>query len=187
VGALQHTAVAALVAFLCLPTSGCLVVSLFPLYDEASVECEPAIVGSWRNEDDRISLDVVAAQWRSYAVTWREASGTYKGHAYLTRIGGDLFADVTAPPGEDRGPVIVVVHGWCRVRLAGERLLVEALDYESLASPTQRRLAPGAIFDERDNILLTGDTASLRRWLTRTGRRPGVYAAPVVFTRVSPR
>jgi hypothetical protein len=157
---------------------------LFPLYEEGDIESEPALVGSWRNEDDRISLEIAAAEWGSYAVTWRQASTTYPGRMYLTRVAGDLFADVTAPPGEDRGPFLVVVHWWCRVQLDGDRLTIQPLDHDWLSGPTGRQVAPVARADERGDLLLTGGTASLRRWLARHARRTGVLDAPITFQRV---
>ena len=185
-GAVHGVALAALVAIASMPNAGCVVVSLFPLYEGAGLE-EPTLVGSWRNEDEGVSLDVVAAEWRSYAVTWREPSGTYKGRAYLTRVAGDLFADVTAPPGEDRGPFLVPVHGWCRVQIAGDNLSLGALDHDWIANPARLASAPGARLDARGNVLLTAPTPSLRAWLARQARRPGAFAAPVALIRVSPQ
>ena len=48
-----------------LAAPGCLVVSLHPSYDADSLGWDPALLGAWENAEDRASLQIERADWKS--------------------------------------------------------------------------------------------------------------------------
>lgn len=166
-----------------LASSGCLVVHLQPLYDDKSIEWDDELIGTWESEEDRVTLVVARSAWKSYLVTWRDGFGEQRLTGHLTRLGRDSFMDVTPETGVDRGPLLLVVHGSCRVERSGDTLTVAVLDFGWLSAPAQRSVRPSHVFDERDNLLITSSTAQLRRWLLRNIERPQLFAPPMTFVR----
>ena len=165
--------------------SGCLVLSLSPLYEPDGIEFDEALVGTWSNEEDRQRLDVSRGQWRSYEVTWQDGAQSVRATARLVTLGAERYLDASATTGEDRGPLLVQVHVFARVHHEGETLTIEPLNYQRLASPAGRVLLPAGhvATDERDNLLLTTTTRELRAWLTRRQGRADLFGSPIVLTR----
>jgi hypothetical protein len=167
-------------------SNGCLVVSLQPAYDGQSIAFEDGLVGRWENADDRTSVDIERAEWRSYKLTYAERSASYTFHGNLTTIGASLYLDVTQPRGVDPGPYLVPVHGIYRVAVHDDVLTAEALDYKwcaaALAAKTLGRLS--ATLDERRNLTITSPTAELRVWLESPPE--DALGPPSTFRRVHP-
>jgi len=166
-----------------LASPGCLVVHLAPLYDDRSIEWDDQLLGTWENEEDRVTLVVTKGEWRSYSIAWRDTFGEQRVTGHLTRIGQDRFMDLTPAVGVDHGPLLVVAHGSCWIELAGDTLTVAALDYDWLSSRPQRPLLPAHAFDERENLIITSSTAQLRRWLQRNVARQQLFSPPMTFVR----
>src|SRR4051794_33829874 len=52
-------------AVLSAAASGCLVLSLAPLYDSESMGWDARLIGSWIDEDDHASMEIGRAEWQS--------------------------------------------------------------------------------------------------------------------------
>ncbi len=48
--------------------SGCLVLSVNPGYDEATLGWDPRLVGTWTDADDKASLQIERGEWKSYRI-----------------------------------------------------------------------------------------------------------------------
>ena len=148
---------------------GCLVVSLQPVYDDESIAFDAALVGRWENVEDRTSVTIERAEWRSYRLTYMDRSATHVLHGNLTAIDSSLYLDVTEPRGVEPGPFLVPVHGIYRISIAGDTLIARPLDYEwfsaALKAKSLGRLA--AAMDERRDVALISHTDELRTWLAR--------------------
>lgn len=166
-----------------LVSSGCLVLSLQPAYDDASVAFDEALVGQWENADDQTSVTIEPAQWRSYKITLTDRTSTHTYQGNLTRIGGTTFMDVTEVRGTDFGPYLVPVHGIIRVKVDGDTLTGADLRYDwflqAMPRKTLGRLA--AAIDDRRNVILSSTTAELRAWLARAPAE--AFDAPTTLTR----
>ncbi len=110
------------VATAALLSSGCIVVSLQPAYDDESIAFEERLIGHWENAEDRTSVTIDRAEWRAYKIVYTERSTTLAFHGNLTRIGEALFLDLTQVRGIDEGPYLVPVHGIYRIELNGDTL-----------------------------------------------------------------
>jgi hypothetical protein len=163
-------------------SSGCLVLTLHPVYDDGSIAWDDALLGEWRDAEDNAQVTVTRAEWRSYHVRFVRPSETAEFTGYLTEIGNEHFLDLMPERGEDYGPVLVPVHLVLKVKRRGERWEVATFDYEALRREALagRRIGGGvAALDQKHNVLLTGSSAELREWLRAHGAR--AFGAATVF------
>jgi len=165
-------------------SSGCLVLSLQPAYDDKSIVFEESLLGNWTNAEDQLQATIERGEWRSYKVAYTDHSTTKTFQGNLTAIGATRLLDLTESRGADPGPYLVPVHGLYRIELTAGTLTAAPLDYSwftrAMAQKTIGRLT--ASFDDRRNAVIASTTADLRRWLTRPP--PGdVFAAPMTFER----
>lgn len=164
-------------------SSGCLVLSLQPAYDAASVAFDEALVGQWENTDDHTSATIEQAQWRSYKITYTDRFATRMFQGNLTKIGAASSLDLTEIRGSDFGPYLVPVHGLFRVTLSGDTLTAADLDYgwftRAMKQKTIGRLT--AAIDDRRNVVIVSTTNELRQWLQRAPA--GAFGAAMTFTR----
>jgi hypothetical protein len=167
-------------------SSGCLVLSLNPGYDEATIGWDPNLVGRWEDVDDKAAIQIERGEWRSYRIHYVHPieSGDLTG--YLTLIGNERYLDVMPLRGEDRGSFLIPVHALLRVRLDGDRLELTPLSYDWFSERLGggRRL-PGldVTLDQKDNALITSQVAELRDWLRVQSADGPAFGAPATFTR----
>jgi hypothetical protein len=166
-------------------SAGCLVVTLSPVYDDRSIVFEDALVGRWDNAEDRTSVVIDRAEWRSYKVAYTDRSSTYAFQGNLTTIGGERFLDLTRQRGSDAGPLLIQAHTVYRVRRESDTLTAAALDYEWVTSAMRlKRLGlVSAAMDDRRNVIITARTGELRAWLAEAP--PDAFAAAMTFTRTN--
>lgn len=171
-------------AFAALLSSACLVVSLQPVYEPDTIAFDPALVGTWVAGDDDLSLAFERAEWHSYHLIVQERDNRTRLSARLTRVGAQLYLDVSPLDGADVAPLVVPVHGLFRLDLEGEVLSLADLNYERL----ERLGRDGATglpmaIDARKNVIITASTADLRQWLVLHAAEDGVFAAPTILRR----
>ncbi|MBK5296485.1 MAG: hypothetical protein JJE40_04940, partial [Vicinamibacteria bacterium] len=106
--------IAALAALL---SSACLVVSLQPVYEPETIAFDPALLGTWIAGDDDMSLSFERAEWHSYHVTLEERDDRTRLSARLTRVGEQLYLDLSPLDGADVAPLLLPVHGFYRLEL----------------------------------------------------------------------
>jgi hypothetical protein len=174
---------AVLVSLAAALSSGCLVLSLQPAYDDASIAWDEALLGEWRNAEDNVQVTVERGEWRSYRVRYAHPVEESEFSAHLTAIGDAWFLDLMPVRGKDYGAVLIPGHIILRLVRDGERWEVSAIDYDRLraAMKAATRDGPAAAFDQRQNAVLTGGTAAIREWLRRTSDKD--FSAPAVFER----
>jgi hypothetical protein len=182
----KELAIAALFAALTL-SSGCLVVSLHPSYDDESIAWEPSLVGTWRDADDKMSLMIDLAEWRSYRVHYEHPSEKGDLTGYLTIVGDQRYLDVLPLRGQDYGSFLLPAHGLLRLDLDGDRLVLTPLSYDEFADRLRggRPTGIAAIFDQKQNALLTAPTARLRSWLRALPADSPMWGAAATFTKVT--
>jgi hypothetical protein len=177
----------ALVAAALLLSSGCLVLSLEPAYDDESLAWDPDLIGAWRDVDDNASMKIEAAEWRSYRIHYEHPSEKGDVTGFLTVIGDEHFLDLMPARGEDRGSFLLPAHAVLRVELTGDELALTPLSYDWFADRLRAARPPGgalsAVFDQKQNVLIVSPTARLRAWI-RTQPKDGLmWGAPAAFTR----
>jgi hypothetical protein len=176
----------ALLAVALLLSSGCLVLSLEPLYDDDSLGWDPDLVGAWRDAEDNASLKIDAAEWRLYRVHYEHPSEKGDVTGVLTIVGNDHFLDLMPARGEDRGSFLLPAHLIVRVDRAGDELALTPLSYDWFADRLRAGRPLGglaAVFDQKQNALIVSPTARLRAWVRTQPKDSLVWGAPATFTR----
>lgn len=174
-------------ALACSP--GCLVLCLHPAYDGGTIAADPSLAGSWVDTDDKVTLEVERAEWRSYKITYVHPIETAVVTGYLTSVGDDRYLDVMPARGEDRGSLLVPVHAVLRVRLEDDRLELTPLSYDWFADLRRARRPVAGLeveSDQKENVLILSHTTRLRAWLRAQPPGGPMFGAPAVFTRAKP-
>ena len=171
-------------------TPACLVLSLNPVYDGDTIGWDPALVGSWRDAEDNVMLDIEPDEWKSYRIHYVHPIETGDLTGYLTIVGNDRYIDVMPVRGKDPGSFLIPVHALLRLRLEGDTLEVSPLSYDWFVDRSRMGVklpGLGYAFDQKENALIISPTSALRSWLRQQPVDGPMFGASAVFTRVSGR
>jgi hypothetical protein len=167
-------------------SSGCLVLSLNPAYDDSTIAWEPALVGAWQSPDDKSSVRIARGEWQSYRLHYEHPIETGDLTGYLTIVGNDRYLDVMPARGQDHGSFLIPAHAILRVRLEGDTLELTPLAYDWFSDHLRTsRPIPGleVTLDQKENALIVSPTSKLRDWLrTQTAAAPA-FGASATFVR----
>jgi hypothetical protein len=177
-------ALLAALSVLALSSSGCIVVSLHPASDDSSIQFDGGLVGSWKSEDEETTVQVEAAEWRSYKVTMATPKSTVTLSGHLTKIGSMDVLDLMPATGIDLATLSIAVHVIVRVHREGDVLTASAMDYEAARRAMPRPFGIPAVMDDRENVVITASTAQLRRLLSRETPGMDVFGAASILRRV---
>ncbi|MGH9314906.1 MAG: hypothetical protein ACRD1S_17115 [Vicinamibacterales bacterium] len=181
---MKRTSVLVLVALAAAASSGCLVLALHPAHEDASITWDQALVGTWVNEDDRVTATVGRGEWRSYRIEYEHPieKGTLTG--YLTTLGDRNYLDISPVRGQDHGSFLLPVHALLRVERQADTLTVQALDYDRFAIAAKQGglLGLPMTMDQKQNAIVTASTPVFRKWL-RTAAVEAMFGARAVFKR----
>ena len=170
-------------------SSGCLVLSLNPGYDESTLGWDPRLVGAWTDADDKASLQIERGEWKSYRIHYVHPIETGDLTGYLTAIGDERYLDVMPSRGEDRGSFLIPVHAVLHLRLEGDRLELTPLSYDWFSEQLRAgRAIPGlnVAFDQKENALLVTPVERFRDWLRVQSLDGPVFGASATFVRGGP-
>jgi len=167
-------------------SSGCLVISLQPAYEDDWLAWDPNLLGTWRDADDNVSIAIDAAEWRSYRVHYEHPSEKGDVSGFLTIIGDDRYLDLMPARGADRGSFVLPVHVILRAELTGDQLVLTPLSYDWFADRLRAHRTPPVptVFDQKQNTLIVAPTAQLRSWFRAQPKESAIWGAAATFTRV---
>lgn len=176
-----------------LAMTGC-VRSLNPIYTDADVVQEPAVVGRWVDTDKEASMDIAASDdGIGYRVVYREGDDAPSQLlAHLTKIGDTLVANLTvdgeslSADGDLSKAHLVAVHSFYIIRLDEETLIIQTLQPDWLnehlkAHPEAIAHQPGS--GSNESPLLTASTEELRAFIAKVVNEPGALSDAVTWTR----
>jgi len=157
--------------------TGCLVSSFHPIYDDSSILFDERLVGVWEDRESRVTVTFSRGEWRAYRVEYVDRTGPTHFTAFLTEIGGRRFLNVRPEDGLERPAFLIASNGIIQVDVTDNELRVRELDYDESA----RRLAAGrlntaAATDLKQNVVLTGDTTAVRKWLAASLQDEALFA-----------
>ena len=167
-------------------SSGCLVVSVNPAYDDTTIAWEPNLVGNWVDDDDRASLQIERSEWKSYKIHYVHPIEAGDLTGYLTAVGNERFLDVTPARGADRGSFLLPLHAILHVRLEKDRLELTPLAYDWFVDQMRagKQIAGlNATLDRKDNALLVAPVDRLRDWLRVQSVDGPAFGASATFVR----
>jgi hypothetical protein len=167
-----------------LSSPGCIVVTLHPAYDDATIEFDDGLLGAWKSDDDDTTVTFERGEWKSYRVTLATPRYTTTLSAHLTRVGKVEVLDVMPAAGVDLATLTIAVHAVFRVAREGDALTVAPIDYEAARHALPKALGIPAALDGRQNIVVTAATAEMRRWLATRAPGDALFGAGSTLRRV---
>jgi hypothetical protein len=172
-------------AALIVACEGCLVVALHPVYDPDSIAFEPALLGPWTSDEDKLAVTFDRAEWHSYHVVLDDSGKITRLSARLTRLADDvLLLDLTPLDGTDVPELTLPVHMIFRVTVSADALTIATLNYDRFYGMAKTGPSGlGLTIDGRQNAVITAATPELRDWLAAHANDEGVFAAPTTLKR----
>ncbi len=166
--------------------AGCLVLSLDRFYDDLSISVDERLIGTWRNDDDDVTVTVERSDWRAYRVKYEQTIEAGALTAYLFRAGDRMFVDLTPVRGQDFGSFAVPVHAVLMVTLDSDELRVSPLSYDWFDSGLRQQQLPEGLAPvraERGQILLSAGPAALEAWLAGLPPDAPAFGPVTIFRR----
>lgn len=184
--AMQCTRIVVLIAALA-SAPACLVLGMHPVYDGDTIGWDPALVGTWRDADDNVTVKIEADEWKSYRIHYVHPIESGDLTAYLTIVGDNRYVDLTPVRGKDPGSFVIPIHAFARVRLDGDTLELTPLAYDWFLDRSRAGAKVSGLaytFDQKLNALILSPTAAVRGWLRQQPPEAAVFGAPAVFVRM---
>ena len=152
-----------------------------PLFAENDRVSEPAILGAWASDGDEPCTVTIRASEGDYLLSATEKGRTDRPIAVrLGRLGGTLYWDATALPGEDherlRERHLLPLHSIARIRVEGERLVVAPLRSDWVKAALADASLDTPHVEIEGDPLLTGSTAELQQLLLEHGDDEDAFA-----------
>lgn len=169
--------------------AGCGVGSVAPIVPEGEAQFDPALLGTWVDEDGTERAVITADGADGYAILYTDDGG--ESGPFLGRLGDlgahrvlDVWPDPTGIRGNDAfRDLMLPLHTALFIDSLGDRVGFRMLTPDSLSDYLERE--PGAVAHVRldDILVLTAPTAELRRFLAEFAGRPGTLGSPAVWVR----
>ena len=165
--------------------------SVYPIcspYDTVDV---PGVLGTWTDKD-KGGLIVISSDPRGIQkLQFREDDGSLNSFDLrLTKIGGELFADLCVSGGGKDAPFTMPVHLFAKVEVMKDALKLYPPDVKWFDTRLSQR--PSAIHHikqyakgEEGWIYLTGETKQIRSFIKKCAKKPGAFVEFMTLTKVS--
>ena len=169
--------------------AGC-VQSLHPLYTDADIVFEPALLGTWDGDGSGSSWEFAQAGGNAYTLVFTDENGvTGAFDAHLADINGRLFLDFfPQEPEIDANDFymlhIMPVHTFALVELSEDELKMSVIDPNWLDELLAED--PGAIKHEivMEFLVFTASTEELKAFVTRCADTEGAFSDPMNLKRI---
>jgi hypothetical protein len=182
----MRTALRVAIGLAALLSSGCLVGSLQPLYDDESILFDETLVGTWENRESEITVVVGRGEWKSYELAYTDRFGTTKFTGHLTSVGKERFLNIRPENGVERPAFLVATNGILHVEIASARVRVREPEYGMVLTRLKaQKLGIDAGIDLKQNVVITESTAKLRQWLSAALKDEAFWADWKTFTRTT--
>jgi hypothetical protein len=163
--------------------SGCMVVSINPLFTENDLVFDEQLVGTW--EEDHNQMVVEKGTDGSYHMTYVEDDERTDYRLSLLKLGDQFFWDMQPleEPSDDDF-LLLQTHLAVRVSVDEDNLTMAILDGDWL----KRGLKQGTIQVDHqvleDRVVLTGSTAELQTFFRSIAGNKQAFSDPAVYRRV---
>ncbi|MGH8184969.1 MAG: hypothetical protein ACREUC_00285 [Steroidobacteraceae bacterium] len=165
-------------------SAGCLVSSLHPVYTDAAIVFDEALLGTWVNRESEVSAIVSRGEWKSYQIAFTDRFGTSRFDGRLTTIGTARFLSVRPSDALDQPAFVVATHGFMQIESGPGRVRVREPEYAAVLSRARAgKLGVEAATDVKQNVILTARSSRLRAWLAAAVKDPALWAEWKTFTR----
>jgi hypothetical protein len=169
-----------LIALACtLPMTGCLTLSVYPLYTAKDLVTDPRIEGKWAAEDDNTVWEF-HNHGDAYLATCPSDKTSEPVEMRLVQLGEQRFLDLTA---HDTPSLAVAGHMFGKISIAGEELSIQLMASSWLEKKVREAGLPSLELTDRD-LLLTAPTADLQKFVLRYAADPDAFEKAVKLRRM---
>ncbi len=182
------TSLVAALGGLALLFSGCLVISVYPYYNEKDLTFEPGLLGSWTKISDQPEhWKFEKSDANGYQLTVSDNSSTKVMQAHVFKLHGQSFLDLYAPDAStDVQPPPIPSHLLLRVVTLSPNAKLAALDHGWLrdllsTNPKSLRHEVPKTKDKPEDrpIVLTADTAELQAFVIKYLETKEAWTEPI--------
>lgn len=167
-----------------------LVPCLHPLFTEADLDFDPALVGVWSEKHGEVTFTFEKSDGMAYRLTITEdgkvGEGSAQFEAHLVRLGGFWFLDLYpgAPDGDEFYKLhLLRAHTIARVWLVGDQLRLGFLDSKWLDEKIEEKSVQIDHQKAGGAIVLTAGTDDLQRLAFEHANDEQAYADPLKLAR----
>ena len=171
--------------------TGCVPMTLFPLYSDETLTFEPLLLGTWTGEDEDERWTFSAHNPHSYRLVHRDEEGRkgiFEGH--LVDLGGELFLDLFP---EDRAEDwndlftlhLLPVHTFIHVVVTDDELQLTFMNLDWLRDYLEEH--PSALLHTMladDQVLVIASTDELQAFVIEHLKTEGAFDEPEIFQRM---
>ncbi len=191
---MKRITVSSLVLLLIL--SGCIVPSLYPLFEKNDFVLENRILGTWKDTEGQTwKFESVPEEEESeepekmYLLTHTDEKGL-EAHlsAAFGKIGTHLFMDTYAMDTIAQNAYtyqhMIPAHLFAKIVIEGEKVYVFKLDGEWFDTMAEKKkLKVDHLIDASERLILTTSTKELQRFLRKHADNPDLYQDPITLTK----
>lgn len=177
----------AVVLVIILFLAGCVVPSLHPLFTEKDLVFDPALVGTWAEEDQEETWAFLKSGDNVYDLIHTAEGLPVKYEAHLGRLGEFMFLDVYPGEPEVKNDFyklhLIPVHTFWRVWIEGDVLRIAMLDPDWLKGMIAQKKVKIAHERMEDGIILTASTQELQKFILQYAEDLKAFPDPTKFHR----
>ncbi len=162
-----------------LAMTGCLTLSVYPLYTATDLVADLPLEGKWMDPDNK-DIWEIRKGGDAYIVTDTSDQHPEPVELRLVRLGTRRFIDLTS---NDTPALAMAGHIFGKVAISGEELRIQLMSSDWLAK--RARDSGLALVEKPDKeVLLTASTADLQKLVLRYADDPEAFDKPSTLHRV---
>lgn len=162
-----------------LSMTGCLTLSVYPLYTAKDLVTDPLLEGKWTDPEDKDVWEI-RRNGDAYVATCPTDKTSEPVEMRLVRLGEQRFLDLTS---RDTPSLAVAGHLFGKVSIAGEELSIQLMASSWLEKKVREIGFPCLELPDRD-VLLTAPTADLQKLVQRYASDVEAFEKPTKLRRV---
>jgi hypothetical protein len=168
------------------PAGNPLVPCLHPLFTQADLDFDPALVGVWAEKEGEVTFTFQKSDGMAYQLTITEDEASAQFQAHLVRLGGFWFLDLypDAPEADEFSKLhLLRAHSIARVWLVGDRLRLGFLDSKWLREKIEEKSVQMDHQKLEGAIVLTAATDDLQGLVFRYANDENAFPKPMELER----
>ena len=177
----MHKMKPGLILSLMMLLTGCIAVSIHPLYTEKDVQFNPDLLGTWKGANDKGQLIFKKTENNGYDMTFIEQEDSARFEVYLVQLDRKWFLDIYPEGSGKICDLHLAVHHFARIWIEKDTMKLAILSYEWLKDSFEKKEIK--LNHEIDNgyVVLTASTPDLQKFIKKYADNPEVFPDPLTF------
>jgi hypothetical protein len=167
--------------------SGCVVPSLHPLFTEKDLVFDPALIGTWVEENEKETWTFQKAGDHTYDLFYEGEGDSAEFEAHLLRLGKFEFLDIYPEEPDIKNDFckfhLILTHTFSRIWIDGDTLRTAMLNPQWLEDMIARRNVKIAHERLDDRIVLTASTKELQKFILKYAEDINAFPDPAELHR----